>query len=562
MAQIQVRQIERKLRELYNSKIDLSDYQNKSETDKDKVFLSRSLAAFSIMSLADIDIETSAKAVTDSFNDNGIDAIYIDKSSKILYIAQSKWDSSGDRSIELGDFDKFINGFIDLTNEKFDRFNDKIAKMESEIDDAISDSDIRIVLVITYTGNQALSTHIKPRLADTLSKFNDTSDILTYELFNQEKLIHAILKGTDGSPIDLAEVPLNNWGYLDNPFSAFYGYIDAEIIADLWKKYDTKLFDKNLRRYKGSTEVNESIKNTLLESPEHFWYFNNGITMLCNTIKKNTKYSADNKIGFFDCTSVSVINGAQTVGCIGESFKINPDNVKKAKILIRLINLENSPTGFETEITRNNNTQNKIEHKDFAALDPVQERLRKDLLLENIKYLYKSGETATEIEQSCTIEEATVALSCANPDIGITIQAKREIGKIWGNTDKPPYCLIFNSKTTGLRLWRSVQILRIVEKRLLELKISLKLHGRGRMIVNQGNRLILYKVFQTLNTNDFDNVNLDFESVKLEAIKQSNIFVPKLIKGIKANYPDSYLAVLFKNKSKCAHLSNWINELI
>jgi len=227
-----------------------------------------------------------------------------------------------------------------------------------------------------------------------------------------------------------------------------------------------------------------------------------------------------------------------------------------------LINLENSPSGFETEITRNNNTQNRIEHKDFAALDPIQEKLRKDLLLENIKYLYKSGETANETEQSCTIEEGTIALSCANSDIGVTILVKREIGKIWSNTDKPPYSIIFNNKTTGLRVWRSVQILRTVEKRLQELKNSLNLSGRNRMVVNQGNRLILHKVFQTLNTNEFDKINLDFDAIIQQTIKQTDIFVPKLIEGLKKFYPDSYLAVLFKNKTKCSHLSNWINETL
>ncbi len=54
MSEIHLRQIKSYLQKTFNGLIDLSDYQNKSETDRELIFLTRSLAAFTLMVLADI----------------------------------------------------------------------------------------------------------------------------------------------------------------------------------------------------------------------------------------------------------------------------------------------------------------------------------------------------------------------------------------------------------------------------------------------------------------------------------------------------------------------------
>ena len=52
-----------------------------------------------------------------------------------------------------------------------------------------------------------------------------------------------------------------------------------------------------------------------------------------------------------------------------------------------------APRALLNEITRAANTQNRIEKRDFAALDSNQKRLRTELYLENQKeYAYQTGE--------------------------------------------------------------------------------------------------------------------------------------------------------------------------
>lgn len=86
MSEIHLRQIKSHLQKTFNGLIDLSDYQNKSEADKELIFLTRSLAAFALMALADISPSEASKSIVDGAQDNGIDSIYFDRREKIIYI--------------------------------------------------------------------------------------------------------------------------------------------------------------------------------------------------------------------------------------------------------------------------------------------------------------------------------------------------------------------------------------------------------------------------------------------------------------------------------------------
>ena len=56
--------------------------------------IARAFSAFTLRVLCNASVVESARAVIDDFNDNGIDAIYFDQTSKALYLVQSKLKAS------------------------------------------------------------------------------------------------------------------------------------------------------------------------------------------------------------------------------------------------------------------------------------------------------------------------------------------------------------------------------------------------------------------------------------------------------------------------------------
>lgn len=178
--------------------------------------------------------------------------------------------------------------------------------------------------------------------------------------------------------------------------------------------------------------MNESIARTLLANPDRFWYFNNGITVLCESLRKKPLGGPNNETGTFECRGASVVNGAQTVGTIVDVSRSNPETFGNGRVLVRLVSLENCPPGFGDDLTRAMNTQNRIEKRDFAALDPNQKRLKTELFLEYQKeYAYQTGEQAPSGDSGCTLDEAAIALACAKEDVTLAVQAKREVGMLY-----------------------------------------------------------------------------------------------------------------------------------
>lgn len=559
MSDIHVRRIRKVILEDYSSLIHLSELESRTPEEAEQNRLTRGQAALVLSHAAHISKEEAAATVVDGFDDNGIDAIYFDESVQILYAVQSKWVSSGNKGPDLASIEKFVSGFRDLLSAKFERFNEKVNAMRNTLEKALDTPNAEFVLLIAYTGLQPLSIHIDRKLNDLLEEQNNPVDIVSFRIYSQKELYNAMSGGLDGPPISL-DVTLHDWGQIAEPYRAYYGRVSAEEIASWYHDHNSSLFARNLRKFKGDTEVNRAIKQTLTSQPEKFWYFNNGITVLCNSIGKKPIGGANRDVGHFRFEGVSVVNGAQTVGNIATSVMQGFTKAKQAYVLVRFISLENCPPDFAAEVTTATNTQNRIEPRDFASLDPTQERLKRDLKLDLGKaYIYKSGENPPTIEHGCTIEDATIALACAYPNIQLAADAKSKLGALWEDIKKAPYTLIFNDRLTAYRLWHSVEIMRAVEAALEHEKAG----GEAirRRIAIHGNRFVLHRVFQFLPLERFDSPDLKLGLLKQQATKQTHRVLEETTKVIDERFNDSYLNNFFKSGQKCAEVSAYLPEV-
>src|SRR5690606_20982034 len=106
---------------------------------------------------------------------------------------------------------------------------------------------------------------------------------------------------------------LENFGSFRSPYEAVYGSIAALDVVRWYEQHGTKLFAENLRYTLEKSNVNDRIIDTAESEPEHFWFYNNGITAICDTIFKQPIGGNQTDKGVFDVRRVSVINGAQTI---------------------------------------------------------------------------------------------------------------------------------------------------------------------------------------------------------------------------------------------------------
>jgi len=153
----------------------------------------------------------------------------------------------------------------------------------------------------------------------------------------------------------------------------------AEEICSLANKYGDHLFRKNVRNFLGKSRTNKKILETLDKDAANFWYYNNGITVLCD------KANIVMEKGYVRLENPQIVNGCQTVKSIQKY-----DGELKGEVMVRVI--ESVDHEFVNFLTLYQNSSNPVRNRDLKSNDPVQIRLKNEFRREGYYYEIKRGE--------------------------------------------------------------------------------------------------------------------------------------------------------------------------
>ncbi|EKU96932.1 AIPR protein [Leptolyngbya sp. PCC 7375] len=559
-----VKQLQGEIKKLFEDLIDLTDLEN-TRINKEIAFLSRGFAAYTLYSLAGISASEAAESVVDGKGDNGIDAIFWHKSDNILWLVQSKWIQKGAGQPEYSGINTFSTGVRNLIEDNLDRPNYRLFHKKEEAERALATIGVKVNLLIAHTG-QGISKMSRKCLDDLVQDLNineSDDDAFRYQVFDKDIAYKHAVENANKLNIE-TEFNLSNWGKMDAPYTAFYGQVSALDLAKLWLEHRNNLFANNLRDFIGRTKANDDINQTLKEDPASFWYFNNGVTILCNDLRRKTKGIKRLNDDFF-CKGISIINGAQTIGSIGRFYEENPkdseENLEQVEVFVKLISLDGCPEDFGVKVTRATNTQNHVEDRDFLALDPIQQKIARELKAwdRSKTYFYKRSAEMVSSETSCTLTEVTKAIACCSSDVKLAAITKKDISEIWSDTSSSLYKRIFNSSVSPIKLWRSVEVYRFVEDYLnLKAKESKML----KKITTHADLFIIHLVFEEINNKHISVFQDDLKS------EDYDLLLPSIIESQLENvqqklekFPASTrLGIFFKNPNKCTALKREIIE--
>lgn len=482
--------------------------QGQNDESKRRNFLSKAIAAFVLHEETTASLDDAVSASVDGGLDHGIDAILID-SNHVIWLVQSKYIDTGAGEPELGDVSKFRDGIIDLLEGRFDRFNDAIKSKKTDIENVMNSGICKVKAILAYSGT-AISDNKRDIFSDIERTFNDSSpDFIRCYAYGLSTLHELHKSCLEENSID-EEIELVNFGHIQQPYKAYYGQIKAEKLFSLWNTHKHKLVEKNIRRFKGETSVNQSLKKTLDDNPEHFFYFNNGITFLCNSIVEIGSRNSNRQTGKFKVQGLSIINGAQTVGVIGsKSFEFYQQH--PIHVFATFLCLNGTPDDFSIEVTQARNRQNAVSLEDFASLDDNQIRLRDTLSIAGVTYLIKQGYDDSPDSDTCfNIRELVPLLACTVTSSDwqeYVIAAKSDKTRLFQQVAltshrkkmKDAYQKLFSDSRTATEIWRIVQLGRIIKQivkdRASGESIDHSVNLQAKDILNQGIWLIIHIVF-------------------------------------------------------------------
>ncbi|MEH1099350.1 AIPR family protein [Micromonospora sp. CPCC 205561] len=551
MNPLQVRHVREALVRQFEGHIDLSDLDDKAPArHREQSFLSRALAAMAVQHLVGTGPSEAAISVIDGFDDWGIDAVAVSEDVPHVWLVQAKWSDNGNASLDQASALKFKQGFDLLLREEYARFNKRFQGLADRVDRAFGEGEIKITLVVALLGRPVLADAVEFVFKQACKETEPMTDVKVMGLPD----FHELVRAGVGEPKIGLTARLDGCASVPEPFKAHYGTMHAGDVASWYEEHGDRLFAKNIRTSLGLTTVNRSITDTLIKRPAHFWYFNNGITVLCDSVRRTAKFAnAAGGPGDFVLAGASVVNGAQTVAAIHAAVKQAPEVASAGRVWVRLISLEDCPEGFATEVTQATNTQNQVKARDYAALDERQARLRDDFALSLHKtYVYKRGDVDPAPAAGCSIVEAAMSLSCANRNAELAMRAKQNQELLWEFGANGTYRLLFGPQPSAYRVWRSVLVLRAVLAHLVAGDRTRE--GRAAQVAEHGDLLIVHLVMQRLAQEAFDDQNADWEPVLARVPALTDSALGWLIHHFDAEYPTSSALVTFKHPQKCRQL--------
>lgn len=159
-------------------------------------------------------------------------------------------------------------------------------------------------------------------------------------------------------------------------FESYLCVLPAYILSDLYKRYSSRLLEKNVRSFLQFKGANKGIRETIRVSPEKFIAFNNGITI---TSTAKDIESKNGKMFIKSLTDFQIVNGGQTTASIyftqKDGFPI--DKVKiMAKINVVRDVTEEGLDSLISDISKYSNSQTKVSNVDLSSRSPQLNKVK------------------------------------------------------------------------------------------------------------------------------------------------------------------------------------------
>ena len=286
---------------------------------------------------------------------------------------------------------------------------------------------------------------------------------------------------------------------------AYVGFANLSDLARLHQAHGRALYAKNIRASLGHrTDVNIAIAQTLAECPEEFEFLNNGVTMLCKHIE-GRRGSRDKKN--FKIVRLSIVNGAQTVASAARFLALpGSGSIDAARVLVTIIAADEDHE-FGRSVTRSRNHQNAVKTADFTALDPEQERLRRELALLGIRYAYQAEAQDDADSTVIRVEEAAPALAMLLPDPRLAVMARRSAASLQ-LVGTYPYNAIFTPALTAYQVRNAVDVFRYIMTRMGE-EASAAADQQERLAYRHGAYVLAFVLMKQLRDAIGGNVRID-----------------------------------------------------
>lgn len=413
-------------------------------------------------------------------NDKSLDALHVDHPARKVYLVQGKLrerlDGGNEKRTDVLAFTDLAATFseADAMAALKKGMAPAAAEKMDEARKALERSGYRLHLYYVTTGK------VSPALREEAKKaVRRLGDGAAFEAFDGQTVMRLLSDYLDGvaPPVPELEFELENGATVNH--TSMLQRFDREVgieswvvpvavsqVADLYESAGIRLFARNVRGYLGDTKINHNLRHTLEHEPEFFWYYNNGITIVCDAAEKRSRSGKD----FLRLVNPQIINGQQTTRTLHEYARTGV----RAAVMVRVISVPRGTAEesqrFEqliSKIVAATNWQNEIKASDLMSNDRRQIDLERNLRKLDYQYLRKRQSKGEAKRQTGGIhrfqitkeELAQVSAACELDPMVLRLGKENLFGENYYNEVFP----CSDAEHYLLRYWLGRQIARVTQ---------------------------------------------------------------------------------------------------
>jgi hypothetical protein len=477
---------------------------NEENPDENRL-RSRALAAMAGHMVSRIPDREAAARVTDYYHDDDIDGFAIERAEPeppTIYLIQAKWSAEGKHNFKEDEVTDLYDGLEKLLKENgthpvLHRQN----PLRDHWKEILKERDrvgARFVLVWATSGRNKPSPGVEQVVAEKNAGFAEEGLSVEGRFILLPDFIRDLEAEVARKGVTVSGGLLRS-RKVDEQHESLQGTISAAELGKWYGEHERRLFDDNVR-VEMTSEVNREIVKCLLEEPENFWYFNNGVTALCEDWDRAPANVREVPFRF---DGLRIVNGAQTVSSINKAMG-EPEKVAKAQVPIRFIKLKTTGAEFGARIAFATNRTNAMLPRDLLAMDHVQQRLRDEFKLTwGFTYAIRANDDLPAAASGCSVLEAVIAMASGRLDISSLVAARDDIESLWPD-NRDCYEKLFDDTTSVVEVWRRVLILRLIMDELHT--VPAHFTQREKAVAALGDLVIAYSVFRRLGNEGIGDI--------------------------------------------------------
>jgi len=466
-----------------------------------------------------------------SGHDRGIDALYIDETSTppIVHMFNFKYavtfEKAKNSNLPSNEIDKVLS-FINALNQQEDNLIQEV--------NAVLSSKVQDIWRIFESQNPTFIFHFcanyyknfeqgeKERLGRSIGKnveiqYHLMPNLIEYIVSTGKQIVSGKIKGIDKGYFeksdgnvralivnvdarDLIRIVLDNEELRNKADMTDHEY---EIMKSSTILEDA--FNDNVRIYQKKSSINKNIKTTALsEDNNKFFYYNNGVTLTCNSFSYAIRRSP-----VIVLENVQVVNGSQTIHSLYEAFLEDSSKFCDIEILCRICEVKD--IDLSTRIAEYTNSQNPVKSRDIRSVDFIQLSLEKEFSVNEKFYERKKNQYVEKpLSQRIDAEKAgQVLMAFFNRS---PYEAKNRKGLIFG--DK--YEEVFNEQVNADKVLLAYNLFEKIE--LEKNAIRLQIIGNQSLFKNKSyiihaSYYILYVIGELARRNKIELKYSNFQEI-------------------------------------------------